>query len=245
MNRRHHIATAMVMLASLMLLTCITAEADDQTSKGRPVVPGSVLDAPPEHPSPDAHYLIYLHGAILESEGPDAVHPRFGRYEYSAILDSLAVRGLVVISQLRAQGADPIDYSKSTAEWVNTMIREGVPPEHITVAGFSKGGGIAMDICRRLSNPGVNYVFMACCPRAMQDWPEADYRGRILSIYEKSDDFAGSCREAILGSADAPTPEGIVFKEIEIDTGLEHGAFYRPRPVWVDPVVGWAMSSPE
>lgn len=253
---RSHIGVARTvpLLAALSFAFLIVPQCDAATpdaeppaaadvATGRLVVPGVVLDALPEQPSPDARYLIYLHGAILETEGLAAVHPRFGKYEYASILDSLAIRGLVVISELRAEGADPLDYAKKMADWVNTLLRAGVPPEHITVVGFSKGGGIAMSVCERLSNERLNFVFMACCPRAMKEWPAAPYKGRILSIYEASDEFAGSCRDAILASGQEDQRDGIVFEELELSTGWEHGTFYRPRSEWIDPVVGWAMSA--
>jgi hypothetical protein len=32
------------------------------------------------------------------------------------------------------------------------------------------------------------------------------------------------------------------LKEIVINVGGGHGAFYRPRPEWIDPVVEWATA---
>lgn len=220
---------------------------------------GSVLSGPPDHPVGEARYVIYLHGAILESRGANAVHPEYGRYEYAAILDSMARRGAVVLSELREQGTDGAAYAARVAAWVDTLLSSGVPPEHVTVMGFSKGGGIAMRASSLISNGRVNYVFMACCPREMAEWPEVKYRGRILSIHESSDTFAGSCRRAVLGAADvdagaavratieeerqARAGRQVAYEELEISTGLKHGAFYRPLDEWLDPAMQWAIEA--
>ncbi|MBD3349363.1 MAG: alpha/beta hydrolase [Candidatus Eisenbacteria bacterium] len=208
-----------------------------------PARAGTALSGPPESAEPEARYVIYLHGAILETEGAEAVHPRFGRYEYHSILDSLASRGAVVLSELRGAGTDGEAYATTVEGWVDSLASLGVPPDHVTVLGFSKGGGIAMRACSLIADERVNYVFMACCPRGMTEWPEPAFRGRILSIYEASDAFAGSCRGAVLGGPGraADGAFGVVFREIEVDTGREHGAFYRPIPEWLDPAVAWVM----
>ena len=60
--------------------------------------------------------------------------------------------------------------------------------------------------------------------------------GRVLSIYEASDEMGLSCQPLFSRSSRAS-----VFKEIRLETGLAHGEFYIPRPEWVDPTVKWAL----
>jgi DNA-binding transcriptional regulator YiaG len=57
--------------------------------------------------------------------------------------------------------------------------------------------------------------------------------GHVLSIYEKTDK-TGSC-----GKLAKKRTETTSFKEIVIETGLSHGAFYRPLATWVNPVKTW------
>jgi hypothetical protein len=57
--------------------------------------------------------------------------------------------------------------------------------------------------------------------------------GNLLSIYEISD-AAGTCKGLAEDSDDLRS-----FEEIAVSTGLKHGAFFKPLPVWVDPLRRW------
>ena len=105
---------------------------------------GSIHRAFPEEIDPGARYVIYLHGRIIEDEGVRPTHPQFGVYEYEAILEKLAGHGLQVIAEVRPPGANGAEYARRTAQQVRDLIVAGVPEDHITVMGFSKGGGIAI-----------------------------------------------------------------------------------------------------
>jgi len=59
-------------------------------------------------------------------------------------------------------------------------------------------------------------------------------RGRILSIYEASDELGTSC-DPLFAQASA---QG-AHREVRITTGAGHGAFYRPRSEWLVPLFGW------
>ena len=58
-------------------------------------------------------------------------------------------------------------------------------------------------------------------------------RGHIFSIYEKTD-VAGSCASVVERS-----PKLSSFRELAINTGKEHGAFYLPRDEWIEPLISW------
>ncbi|MGB3617068.1 MAG: hypothetical protein WBA12_03040, partial [Catalinimonas sp.] len=143
--------------------------------------PGGIHTEFPAHVDPDARYVIYLHGRIIEEEGRRPTHPRYGTYEYDAILDTLAAAGLEVISEQRASGTDITTYTGRVATQVRQLLAAGVPPEHVTVVGFSKGGGIAVLTAARLQNDRVNFVFLACCNDWLFDRNDVDVRGRMLS----------------------------------------------------------------
>lgn len=186
----------------------------------------------------DARYLFYLHGAIIERAGSRPTHPEFGVYEYQEILEVFAGRGFVVISEARPAGTDGAVFAEKVADQVRALLAAGVPPKNITVVGFSKGGGIAITASSILSEERLNFVFMGACGPWLSKRPELAPKGRLLAIREASDELVGSCDalfERVVGEGER--------EEIILELGGGHGAFYRPRPEWVDPVVEWASSS--
>ncbi|MEJ2580567.1 MAG: alpha/beta hydrolase [Acidobacteriota bacterium] len=193
----------------------------------------------PEQIDPNARYLIYLHGAIIEREGERPTHPVYGVYEYREILEVFAEKGFVVISEARPEGTDGMLYAARVVDQVRALLEADVPPSHITVLGFSKGGGIAIAASSMLAEDDVNFVFMAACNPWLDSHPEIVTRGRLLSLRESSDDLVRSC-EGLLERS----PSKHQHSEVLLDLGGGHGAFYRPQPEWIDPVVEWASSSP-
>ena len=189
----------------------------------------------PTEIDPDARYLVYLHGAIIERAGVRPTHPEFGVYEYQEILEVLAGRGFVVISEARSAGTDGTVYAARVADQVRALIAAGVPPEGITVVGFSKGGGIAIVASSLLADENVNFVFMAACGAWLGSRPEVVPRGRLLALREASDELVGSCEGLFARAAGDGERE-----EITLELGGGHGAFYQPQPEWIDPVVTWA-----
>lgn len=72
---------------------------------------------------------------------------------------------------------------------VQTLLAAKVPPERITVIGFSKGGGIATRTSALLKNDKVNFVFLAACGDGSFRGVDRDVRGRILSAARKWSDI--------------------------------------------------------
>jgi hypothetical protein len=189
----------------------------------------------PEVIDPSARYLFYLHGAIIERAGVRPTHPEFGIYEYQEILAVFAERGFVVISEARPVGTDGTAYAGTVVDQVRALIGGGVPPERITVVGFSKGGGIAIVASSVLADDRLNFVFMGACGPWLDSRPEIVPHGRLLALREASDNLVGSCEGLFARAAGDGKRE-----EKTLDLGGGHGAFYRPRPEWVDPIVEWA-----
>jgi hypothetical protein len=183
----------------------------------------------------DARYLIYLHGAIIENEGVRPTHPEYGVYEYREILENFVERGFVVISEARAPGTDGMLYASTVVDQVQALLDAGLAPNHVTVVGFSKGGGIAVAASSMLAHDDVNFVFIAACAPWLDDHPEIVGRGRLLALREVSDALAGSC-----GGFFERSPSRHEHQEILLDLGGGHGAFYRPDAQWIDPIVEWA-----
>lgn len=178
-------------------------------------------------------YVFYLHGKIVEDAGRGARHPRYGAYEYDAIVRELGASGAVVISELRPTGTDVERYAGKVAGQVRELLDDGVPAEHVAVVGFSKGGAIAQRVATRL-DADVRYVILAGC---FGDGPRAGPRmhGRVLSIRERSDRQARSCGPLF----DPVQVEAQRQKEVVLELGGEHGAFYRPDPRWLEPLRAW------
>jgi hypothetical protein len=194
--------------------------------------PGSV--------DPTGHYLFYLHGKIIEDEGIPAVSPDYGEYEYEAILEKLSSRGFVVISEQRAKNTVSLEYAKRTAWQVTKLLDAGVPAKHITLAGASKGGGITILVSALLKNNEVNFVVMAICTPASVDEIEQNgmtLYGNVLSIYESSDETAGSCQELFSFSEGKGLSR---HREIVLNTGKGHGFLFKPLDEWIVPTIDWA-----
>ena len=194
-----------------------------------------IFSCVPAEIDPAASYLIYLHGAIIENEGVRPTHAEYGVYEYREILEVLAERGFVVISEARPPGTDGMLYASTVVDQVQALLDAGVAPNHVTVVGFSKGGGIAVVASSMLAHDDVNFVFIAACAPWLDGRPEIVGRGRLLALREVSDALAGSCGEFFERS-----PSVHEHREILLDLGGGHGAFYRPHAEWIDPIVEWA-----
>lgn len=183
----------------------------------------------------DTRYFYYLHGKIVEDQGPRGVSPRYGAYDYPGMIHALRREGLTVISEVRPKDTDPSAYADKVVGEIRQLLRSGVSSSRITVAGASKGSVIASLVSTRLKEDGVRYVLMANC----NDWliREMDPRltGEVLSIYEVSDEIGASCERLV-----ARSPAVKRFEEVRLETGLGHGIVYRPLHEWLGPAAAWA-----
>lgn len=182
-------------------------------------------------------YIFYLHGRIIENQGPNAVEKvnGYGAYLYYDILDSLKQKKFTVISEVRPVNTDVKVYALKVKNQIDSLLKRGIKAENITVIGASKGSYIAMYVSTYAKNKALNFVFMAACgDQVSESEKDIDFYGNILSIYEKSDG-PGSCMALKKQS------KGIQhFKEVELTTGLKHGFLYKPLKVWVQPALNWA-----
>ena len=195
---------------------------------------GVVRDRLPGVPDARARYVIYLHGKIIEDQGRRPTHARWGTYEYQQILDRLAADDLVVVSEQRPPMTDMDIFARHVADQVQALLRAGVPPEQVSVVGFSKGGGIAIRTAALLQNHRINFVFLAACGDGDFSGSDIKVSGRILSVYEASDEGGRSCQSLFAKSG--ATGER---SEVRINLGEEHGAFFRPHQEWLTPVLRW------
>ncbi len=188
---------------------------------------------------PLKNYIFYLHGRIIEEQGPDAVSPEYGRYLYRDIVQALAKSGAEVISEPRPRGTDPLEYARKIASQIKSLLKAGIPPGRILVIGASKGAGIAVLLSAILRNPELKFVLLAICNREMAAyWKKNNIRlwGKILYIYDSEDRIAGSCK---------PFPDMLKgpglkeYRELELKMGLGHGILYAPHREWLEPARQW------
>jgi hypothetical protein len=182
-------------------------------------------------------YLFYLHGKIIEDKGVNAVSPHFGVYRYEAIIDSFREGNFIVMSEVRKSNTNISAYARYIADKIESLLKTGVEAKNITVIGASKGALIAMYVSTFLKNHDLNFVFLAACNEDnFTSFPDLRFHGNILSIYERSDDIGRSC----LRFRDKASSNIIHYKEIELNTGLQHGFIFRPLPEWMKPAMDWA-----
>ena len=187
----------------------------------------------PARIDPAAHYLFYVHGRILETQGRHAVSPDFGPYEYDVILQAFADRGFVVISEVRSGDAG-LPFVQKVAGQVRRLLQAGVPPQNVTVVGASKGGFLTLEMAADLGVPQLSFVILAGCG-TYSDPLGPRLRGRILSIYDSLDRNAPSCEGTFQKAAGLGE-----HREIVVKLGLDHGLLYKPYKEWLDPASAWA-----
>ncbi|MBO6521679.1 MAG: hypothetical protein JJ900_14925 [Rhodospirillales bacterium] len=185
----------------------------------------------PDTIDPAKRYIFYLHGLYVERQGP------YEAYHYYDILDDIEAEGFVVIGEARGL-SNPGRYAKSLAAQVQTLLDAGVPSYHITVAGHSKGGLIALMASGILSRPGINYVVFAGCGRQGTEYRRglgkfirkdaATVDGVFLIAWAEDDNIAADCDDVMaVGKAKHTN------KLLPAGQG-GHRLFYEPKKLWLD-----------
>ncbi|MEM1328427.1 MAG: hypothetical protein AAGI23_20905 [Bacteroidota bacterium] len=185
--------------------------------------------------TPPERHIFYLHGRIIEQQGIDAVHEVYGKYDYQAIIDSLETLDAVIHATVRPADINFHTFCTQTVSEIQQLIDSGIPPENISVIGASKGGVMAMYISH-LTPHLINYVFLGANNRAIERENDWKLNGRVLGIYEQSDDLAN--RHYKVWETISPN---VIIEELKINTGLGHGFLYRPINEWWQPTRKWIM----
>lgn len=185
-------------------------------------------------------YVFYLHGAIVQQQGENAVSSAYGKYMYRAIVDSLEKNGFIVISEVRPKDASFDAYCGKVAVQVDSLLLTGVRPQNITVLGASAGAAMALEVAMITGNRQINYALMGVCsdssPRKYQ---QKKICGNFFSVYESSDG-PGSCKELLFNRSCVSG-----FKEVKLNMGNGHGFLYQPYKEWLHPLVQWINESSE
>jgi hypothetical protein len=186
----------------------------------------------------DERYVIYSHGLIVEGDNPRPISPKYGQYDFPAIKQALFDRGgFNLIAYQRPKNADFDTQARLLESWVRRLREAGVKSSRITLVGFSRGGQLTAVASSRLVAEGINTAILAICQNGDFDTtPPVPLGGNFLSIYETSD-MLGSCAKLAARSHLAS------FKEVAISTGKAHGAFFQPRPEWLQPLRAWIAAT--
>jgi hypothetical protein len=167
----------------------------------------------------------------VEKYGPN------GACKYHDILKAFTDNGFTVISEIRSGKIVPSEYANKIVRQVKRLLDAGVPTEHITIAGHSKGGVITLCAASQLENPNIGYIIMAGCgikspAKAYPDFTRL--KGNFLSIYASSDTIASSCQNVF-----SKAIIGICYKEITLNSHKGHKLFFQPEDIWIEPVSTW------
>lgn len=182
-------------------------------------------------------FIFFLHNRFLEDHKLDELHPEFGRTEYKEIVSKFEKNGFIVISEKRNRNVNAREYAVRIVNQIDSLIKNGIESKKITIVGTSKGGYIAQYVSTLANNQNLNFVFIASFRNIdIQNIPEINYCGNILTIYEKSDSFGVSALERKKTSICKIK----YFKEIELNTGMGHGFLFKPLKEWIEPTIKWA-----
>jgi hypothetical protein len=194
----------------------------------------------PKKINKNARYLFYLHGGSVTVLGDNSINPgapEWGRYEYLNILDSLRQRGFNVISERRFENVTDSFYAAKMHRQIDTLLETGVPVRRIIVLSASSGWSIGLRVSHLMKNDSLHFVKIGGCRG--DDYKEIEnnqLHGKFLCIIEKTDSH-GSCDELFSRQKKISS-----YKQVELNTGLNHGFFYKGRKEWINPIISWFNS---
>lgn len=199
-------------------------------------------------------FLFFQHGLSVEQLGPDSYSKEFRKtYDTTSLNNAFAKAGYVVIAEFRPKGSRVPSYADKISAQIKQLLAAGVAAKNIAVVGHSKGGYITIATATRLANPEINYAILAGCAlpsarniggadaRASYEKLIADtngqLKGRILSQYDSTDHWMGSCNELQAANPDLAIEETAI--QSGYTAGMGHSLFYMPEPIWFEPLIKW------
>ena len=222
--------------AALISATTLTIGASPVSAKSLDGPSVRIFDAFPEKINPEQSYVFYSHGYIVEGDNPKPIDKRngWGLYDFPAVKEALSDENYNLIAYQREKNTDPFKYANELNSQIRKLVAAGVNPENIAIVGFSRGAFITGLTSDKVSDLAIDTVLLAGCGRLVsKKHSDIKVYGDVLSVYEESD-RANTCKLLKRKSRYVDS-----FTEIQINTGLSHGAFYRPIPEWVKPVKAW------
>jgi predicted esterase len=195
---------------------------------------GEIFSEFPKSIDPNAKYVFYSHGLIVEGDNPTPESTRYGIYDFPEVKRRLSDKDYNLIAYHRPKNTNPKEFAKKLADNVLELIKMGVKPKNISLVGFSRGGAITIFTSNLLARNDVTFIILAGCGDYLNNNPQLAMYGHVYSIIETSDELVGPCNLFIDRSENIQS-----FTELSLSTGKEHGAFYVPLPEWINPVKKW------
>lgn len=182
-------------------------------------------------------HIFFLHNRFLEYSALTAEHYEHGRVEYKEILAAFEKAGFVVYSEKRNSETQTQTYARKIVGQIDSLLSLGVAPQKITVIGTSKGGYIAQYTSTYLQNPKVNFVFIGAYRDSdIDDYPNIEFCGNILNIYDSSDPYGNPAfKRKTISTCDIKH-----FRDLKLNTGLHHGFLFKAMNEWIAPSINWA-----
>lgn len=192
----------------------------------------------PQNLETENDYIFFIHNKFLEENSDRTFSDKYNvTVDYNGILQSFKKDGFIVLSEKRIKNTDTKKFAKKIVSQIDSLIKTGVKPNHITIVGTSKGGYIAQYVSTFAKNPNLNFVFIGSFQESdIENYPEINFCGNILTIYEKSDFFGVTA----IKRKETSKLKINQFKEIELNTGLKHGFLYIASDEWIKPCKMWA-----
>ena len=153
-------------------------------------------------------------------------------------MQSFTKDGFIVLSEKRAENTDTKKYAEKIVSQIDSLIKvfEAKNADE-AIATLKKGGYIAQYVSTFAKNPNLNFVFIGSFQESdIENYPEINFCGNILTIYEKSDFFGVTA----IKRKETSKLKINQFKEIELNTGLKHGFLYIASDEWIKPCKMWA-----
>jgi len=182
-------------------------------------------------------YIFFLHNKFIEDHALHEKHPQYGIAQYKEIIEKLKDKNTIVISEKRKPNTDIKAYALKVTYLIDSLSQKGIPINAISVIGTSQGGYIAQYVSYYMKNPDLRFVIIGASFNNDSLNKDDHFRlyGKILSIKEKSDS------DSVLLSTQKRLKNSKLshFKEIELNTGLNHGFLFKALDSWISPAKKW------
>lgn len=190
----------------------------------------------PDTIDPAKRYVIFVFGQYAETRSAR------GDADHDGILRAIEDMGFVAVGAPGGLLANET-YASRVADDVTTLLAAGVPASHITIAGHSKGGFIALLAAAKIRNPNVGYAIFGGCALAGTRYRRTymkfvnrdadDIAGRFVVAWAEDDSLAGGCDEAMRKAT-------ATYRNVPLPAGLGQKLYMRPNPLWLDVLKEWA-----
>lgn len=142
------------------------------------------------------------------------------------------------IERIDANGRAPLAHAHRVANHVRLMMRQGVPPESISVVGFGPSSAVATLASSFIGHRRISYVLLGRCDVLLKSQYRFRMSGRVLGVRDADDPASHSCRP-LWGQSPKVTDR----RDMVLHTGYGAALFDQPRAAWVQPVAAWGRDS--